>query len=103
MRPLSKLELVHAGLIVVALVFATLVLGIPRAPEQVALVLLGVLAFSVLSWFALDRLLPAVHWRHEVSEAAGRRIMAMVLRAPFYLTAIALAVVVVMAHLGTKH
>lgn len=101
MRPLSKLELVHAVLIVLALVFATFALGIPGAPEQVGLVLVGVLAFSVLSWVALDRLLPAAHWRHEVSEAGGRRFMAMVLRAPFYLTAIALALVVFMAYLKT--
>lgn len=103
MKPLSKLELVHAGLIVLALVFAMFALGIPGTPEQVGLVLLGVLAFSVLSWFALGKLLPAAHWRHEVSEAAGRRVMAMAVSAPFYLTAIALAVVVVMAYLKTKH
>ena len=77
MRALSKLEVLHGGLTALALLVATIALGgAPALFEKAGIVPLCVVAFSVLSWFALGFLLPGArrsdsHWRAPLSNAAG--------------------------------
>ena len=110
MRALSKLEMVHGGLTVLAFVVAAVAVGggILESPAKALVVLVGVLALSVLSWIALGWLLPGArrpdsHWRAPLSNAAGKRIMGIAVRAPFYLLAVAFAVVIVLGYMRARY
>lgn len=104
MRPLSKLEVVHGGLVALAMLATTIAWGIPATPGAIARQLVVVATFGFVAWIALRffarRSGSALH--APLSDAAGRRILGTALRAPFWLTAIALAVVVTLAWLKSK-
>ncbi|MUV14600.1 hypothetical protein [Noviluteimonas gilva] len=105
---MSKLEVLHGGLTALALLVATIALGgVPALFEKAGIVLLRVVAFSVLSWIALGFLLPGArrsdsHWRAPLSNAVGNRLMGIALRAPFYLLAVTLVVVVILGYLSAR-
>ena len=98
MKPLSKLEVIHGGITALACVVAAAV-GLGGSAAKFGVALIGAFALSFLSWLALGWLLPGArfpdsHWREPLSDAAGKRIMGVALRAPFYLLALVLLFVI---------
>jgi hypothetical protein len=100
MKPLSKLQVIHGGITALAFVLAAVV-GVNASTANFVLALIAAFVFSFLSWLALGWLLPGArlpdsHWREPLSDPAGKRIMGFALRAPFYLLALFLVVVIVL-------